>query len=94
MRRAQIDYRQVTKEALVRPGTWVRMVHRLLVDNGYDGPPPDFAGRWEQLFTRLRDLEACRRHAGPTTAVSWDWNGSAESVLRHRCMGLAGCGGG
>jgi hypothetical protein len=70
MRRAQIDYRQVTKEALGAPRNLVRMVHRLLVDNGYDGPPPDFGSRWEQLFTRLRDLEECRRRPGLTTAVS------------------------
>ncbi len=60
MRRAQIDYRQVTKEALATPRTLVRMVHRLLVDNGYDGPPPDFGSGWERLFSRLRDLEECR----------------------------------
>ena len=60
MRRAQIDYRQVTKESLGAPRNLVRMVHRLLVDNGYDGPPPDFGSRWELLFTRLRDLEECR----------------------------------
>jgi hypothetical protein len=62
MRRARIDYRQVTKESLAMPRNLVRRVHRLLVDNGYDGPPPDFGARWEVLFTRLCDLEQCRRH--------------------------------
>jgi hypothetical protein len=70
MRRSQIDYRQVTKEALGAPRNLVRMVHRLLVDNGYDGPPPGFGRRWEQLFTRLHDLEECRRPARLPKAVS------------------------
>ena len=70
MRRAQIDYRQVTKEALGAPRNLVRMVHRLLVDNGYDGPPPRFEAQWEQLFTRLRDLEECRRPERIPKAVS------------------------
>jgi hypothetical protein len=61
MRRVRIDYRQVTKEHLAAPRHLVRMVHGLLVDNGYDGPPPDFGTRWEGLFGRLSDLEQCRR---------------------------------
>ena len=69
MRREGIDYRQVTKEALGAPRNLVRMVHRLLADNGYDGPPPDFGSRWERLFARLRDLEECRRPVAPSRAV-------------------------
>lgn len=72
MRRSRIDYRQVTKETLAAPRTLARMVHRLLVDNGYDGPPPDFGGRWEQLFTRLRHLQECRRPTRLPKAVSQD----------------------
>lgn len=70
MRRAQIDYRQITKESLGVPRNLVRMVHRLLVDNGYDGRPPDFGSRWELLFTRLRDLVDRRRSARLPRAVS------------------------
>ena len=61
MRRAQIDYRQVTKERLNAPRSLVRMVHQLLVDNGYDGPPPDFGTKWESLFSRLSRLVERRK---------------------------------
>lgn len=70
MRRARIDYRQVTKEALGSPRNLVRMVHRLLVDNGYDGSAPDFGHRWEQLFARVHKLVERRSPRGPTRAVS------------------------
>jgi hypothetical protein len=72
MRRAQIDYRQITKERLNAPRNLVRMVHQLLVDNGYDGPPPDFGTAWERLFSRLCDLEECRQRPAPNRAVSQD----------------------
>ena len=61
MRRVQIDYRQVTKEHLAAPRHLVRMVHGLLVDNGYDGPSPDFGTRWEWLFSRLGAVQLLRR---------------------------------
>jgi hypothetical protein len=70
MRRARIDYRQVTQESLAAPRHLVRMVHRLLVDNGYDGPPPAFGTRWEELFRRLRSVAEHRRPQRTTGAVS------------------------
>jgi hypothetical protein len=70
MRRTGIDYRQLTKESLATPRHLVRLVHRLLVDNGHDGPPPAFGTRWEELFTRLRSVSERRRPAGATRAVS------------------------
>jgi hypothetical protein len=72
LRRAQIDYRQVTKERLNAPRSLVRMVHQLLVDNGYDGPSPDFGSDWESLFRRLSELVERRRASGPHRAVSQD----------------------
>ena len=39
-------------------------VHRLLVDNGYEGPPPAFGTRWEELFRRLRSVAEHRRRHG------------------------------
>ena len=94
MRRVQIDYRQVTKEALGAPRNLVRMVHRLLVDNGYDGPPPDFGSRWDQLFTRLSDLVERRRPVRLPRAVSQDGIGGAEPVPAHRWVGVTWTGGG
>ena len=64
MHRVQIDYRQVTNEHLAAPRHLVRMVHRLLVDNGYEGPPPAFGTRWEELFRRLRSVAEHRRRHG------------------------------
>jgi hypothetical protein len=83
MRRVRIDYRQVTKEHLAAPRHLVRMVHGLLVDNGYAGPPPDFGARWDGLFGRLRDLEEGRRPRG-ARAVSQDRNPPHVPVSAHR----------
>lgn len=55
-RRNDVPYEQVTKERLSSPKATVRMVHRALVDGGYDGPPPDFDGLWLTLFQPLRDV--------------------------------------
>ena len=55
-RRGGADYLQVTKETLRLPRTSVRRVHRLLVEGGYDGPPPDFGAHWQSLFRQLRDV--------------------------------------
>lgn len=55
-RRHKIDYELVTKERLRSPMATVRLVHRALVERGYDGPPPDFHGMWPLLFERLADV--------------------------------------
>jgi hypothetical protein len=55
-RRMGADYLQVTRELLRLPQTTVRRVHRLLVEGGYDGPPPDFGPHWQSLFRPLRDV--------------------------------------
>ena len=38
------------------PKAAVRLVHRALVEQGYDGPPPDFGEWWETLFRPLSDV--------------------------------------
>ena len=55
-RRLGADYVQVTKELLRLPRTTVRRVHRLLVEGGYDGPPPVFGPHWQSLFGPIRDV--------------------------------------
>lgn len=55
-RRSDVPYEQVTKERLRSPRATVRLVHRALVDRGYDGPPPNFEGGWLLLFMLLSDL--------------------------------------
>ena len=60
-RRAGIAYELVTKERLRSPKSAVRMVHRALVDKGYDGPPPDFGGLWCALFEPLALVVRPRR---------------------------------
>jgi hypothetical protein len=55
-RRSGVPYEQVTKERLRSPKATVRLVHRALVDRGYEGPPPDFDGAWPTLFMALREL--------------------------------------
>lgn len=72
-RRAGVGYRQVTKELMRSPRAVVRAVHELLLECGYDGSPPQFGDRWEQLFMRLSHL--VRRQApatGRRGAVSQD----------------------
>ena len=81
MRRASIPYRQVTKEQLAVPRNVVRAVHRLLVENGYDGPAPSFGPHWARLFQRLSELEECRR---TRQAVSQDRTARRGSVPTHR----------
>jgi hypothetical protein len=53
LRERQIPYVQVTKEKLASPRRVVGEVHRLLVDQGYVGPVPEFGERWTMLFGRL-----------------------------------------
>lgn len=43
-------YLQVTHEMLQHPRALVLRVHALLLENGYDGPPPRFGPRWWALF--------------------------------------------
>ena len=65
IRRASLDYVQVTKEKLRRPRTLVLEVHRRMLERGYDGPPPVFAERWRLLFASTTVA------VGPRPAVSW-----------------------
>jgi hypothetical protein len=46
---------QVTKEHMARPSKVVLKVDRALRRHGYDGPPPSFGQRWDQLFRSLRE---------------------------------------
>ena len=62
-RRHKIDYELVTKERMRSPKATVRLVHRALVDCGYDGPAPDFDGMWPKLFERLTDVVRLSRAA-------------------------------
>lgn len=55
-RRNGADYLQVTKELARLPKEMMRRVHRLLVEGGYAGAQPDFAGVWLTLFLPLRDV--------------------------------------
>ena len=55
-RRHDMPYEQVTKERMRSPKAAVRLVHRALVEQGYDGPPPDFGEWWETLFRPLSDV--------------------------------------
>lgn len=55
-RRHDVHYVQVTTEKMRSPRAVVREVHECLVRGGYSGPPPDFGGTWDSLFTRLSRL--------------------------------------
>jgi hypothetical protein len=55
-RRHGVHYEQITRERMRSPKATVRLVHRALVDGGYDGPQPDFDGLWPTLFARLSDV--------------------------------------
>jgi hypothetical protein len=50
VRRDGWSYVQVTGRHLRAPTSMVRRVHRELVACGYDGPPPVFGPRWDELF--------------------------------------------
>ena len=55
-RRHEVAYELVTKERLRTPKTAVRQVHAMMVDCGYDGPPPEFGPEWDALFLPLSDV--------------------------------------
>lgn len=55
-RRGGVGYEQVTKELMRSPRATVRRVHRLLVEGGYSGSPPEFGELWATLFRRLSDV--------------------------------------
>lgn len=54
LRRHDWAYLQLTKRHLSLPRSMVGRVHRELVARGYDGPPPVFGARWDELFRRPR----------------------------------------
>jgi hypothetical protein len=60
-RRHTVAYELVTKERLRTPRAAVRQVHAMMVDCGYDGPPPEFGPEWDALFMRLSDVVRPRR---------------------------------
>jgi len=60
-RRHDVAYALVTKERLRTPRTAVRTLHAMMVDCGYDGPPPDFGPEWDALFQPLGDVVRPRR---------------------------------
>jgi len=57
-RDAAVAYLQITNEMLQQPRALVLRIHRMLMDRGYDGPPPAFADRWSSLFDPIN----ARRH--------------------------------
>lgn len=62
-RRYDVPYEQVTRERMRSPKATVRLVHRALVERGYDGPPPDFGDLWDSLFRRVADVVRQKRAA-------------------------------
>ena len=52
IRDEQFEYVQVTQEMLRQPRAVVMRVYSKLVERGYNGPAPIFAGRWRSLFER------------------------------------------
>lgn len=61
IRDEQCEYVQVTQEMLRQPRAVVMRVHHKLVQRGYDGPAPIFAGRWRSLFEKVRPSPPSRR---------------------------------
>lgn len=53
MRAHDVAYIQSTHERLGHPRSLVGEVYVVLVGRGYDGPPPRFGERWDQLFERV-----------------------------------------
>ena len=53
IRDEQYEYVQVTQEMLRQPRAVVFRVYSKLIERGYDGPAPIFAGRWRSLFGRV-----------------------------------------
>jgi hypothetical protein len=53
MRRHDVAYVQSTHEKLAHPRSLVGEVYVVLVDRGYDGPPPAFGAPWQRLFGSL-----------------------------------------
>jgi hypothetical protein len=65
LRRDGWAYVQLTKRHLALPKTMVRGVHRELVARGYDGPPPVFGQRWDELFRRSHRARSSRVRPQP-----------------------------
>ncbi|MDQ3157240.1 MAG: hypothetical protein M3Q98_11025, partial [Actinomycetota bacterium] len=62
------EYVQVTQEMLHRPRTLVMRVHSKLVERGYTGPAPVFAGRWRSLFERIPSRPRVRGELASTSS--------------------------
>lgn len=60
-----VAYLQITNEMLGRPRALVGRVHGLLVERGYDGPPPVFADRWQSLFRPI----SARKNGAPASTL-------------------------
>ncbi|WP_345457363.1 hypothetical protein [Nocardioides marinquilinus] len=50
VRRAGLEYVQVTREKARIPKRAVEEIHDRMVELGYDGPAPEFGDRWRSLF--------------------------------------------
>lgn len=57
----KVRYVQVTHEKLSHARTLVGEVFRELVAAGYDGPPPMFGDKWQQLFQPVSTAIGPRR---------------------------------
>lgn len=53
-RRHGVEYLQITNEMLDKPKVLVQRVHARMVELGFDGPGPVFAGLWSALFAPIR----------------------------------------
>lgn len=73
-----VAYLQITNEMLSRPRDMVGRVHGMLVERGYEGPPPVFADRWASLF---RPISA---HKNGAPASTWRKQVDASAPRRGR----------
>ena len=55
-RRLGYRYTQITKERLRSPKVAVGRIYQMLVEAGYDGPPPVFGDLWTGLFQPLSEV--------------------------------------
>ena len=54
IREAGWVYVRITARDLARPRRLAQLVHRALVEQGYDGPPPSFGPAWDWIFRMPR----------------------------------------
>ena len=89
-------YVQVTKEHMAQPEERGPQGRQALRRNGYDGPPPLFGQRWEQLFRSLRAAvgpgSGRTRALTRTTGRVAEWRRCPLAELAARRLESAGPG--